>query len=82
MTKIMTLGACVFGLFTALSLTATPPAVQAWNARREASVIDLGTIEIVGRVPQVVETIRSHEEYMVGDTRIVADGEAIIYASR
>lgn len=82
MTKIMMLGACVFGLFTAMSLTMTPPAVEAWDARRETHVIELDTIEIIGRVPQVVETIHSHEEYDVGDTHIVADGTAIIYASR
>lgn len=86
----MVLGFAVLCLSAFASLTMTSPAVLAWEERHEARettrpeshVIVLDTIEIVGRVPVVVETLRSHEEYTVGTTHIVADGEAIIYASR
>ncbi len=84
----MALGFVVLGLSSVASLTTASPAVRAWEARRETQaatrleshVIVLDVIEIVGRVP--TEILVSHEEYDVGTTHIVADGEAIIYASR
>ncbi len=82
MDKIMAFGGAIFLAFSFCAATMVPPAAMAYESHRNrhGHVIVLDTIEIVGRVP--VEVIDSHEEYDVGDTHIVADGSAIIYASR
>lgn len=81
MDKIMAFGGFVFLAFTFCAATMVPPAAMAFDSHRPHVVV-LDTIEIVGRVPEVVETIRTHEEYDVGDVHIEAEGETIIYASR
>lgn len=44
-------------------------------------VIQLDTIEIVGRVP-TDEVLRQHAEYTIGTATFVEDGKTVIYATR